>query len=50
MQVSEKHANFFVNVGNGTAKEALALIELVEREVFAKLNVKLTREFEFWSS
>jgi UDP-N-acetylmuramate dehydrogenase len=50
MQVSEKHANFFVNLGNGTANEALALVTLVEREVFAKFKVKLTREFEFWSS
>ena len=48
IQVSEKHANFFVNVGNGTAKDALALVELVEREVFARFGVRLTREFEIW--
>jgi len=48
IQVSEKHANFFVNVGGGTAKDALALVELVEREVAEKLGVKLTREFEVW--
>jgi len=46
--VSEKHANFFVNVGGGTAKDALALVELVEHEVFDKFGVKLTREFEIW--
>jgi UDP-N-acetylmuramate dehydrogenase len=50
IQVSEKHANFFVNLGGGTAKEALALVELVERKVFDTFEVKLTREFEFWSS
>jgi len=48
IQVSEKHANFFVNVGGGTAKDALSLVELVEREVHAKFGVTLTREFEVW--
>ncbi len=48
IQVSEKHANFFVNIGNGTANDALALVELVEHEVFEKFGVKLTREFEIW--
>jgi UDP-N-acetylmuramate dehydrogenase len=48
IEVSPKHANFFVNVGGGTAKDALALVELVEREVFEKFGVRLTREFEIW--
>ena len=48
IEVSEKHANFFVNVGGGSAKDALALVELVEHEVFDKFGVKLTREFEIW--
>jgi len=48
IQVSEKHANFFVNVGGGTAKDALALVTLVEGEVFEKFGVKLTPEFELW--
>jgi UDP-N-acetylmuramate dehydrogenase len=48
LQVSPKHANFFVNLGRGTAKDALALVERVEHEVFAKFGVKLTREFEIW--
>ena len=48
IQVSEKHANFFVNLGGGNAKDALALVELVEHEVFDKFGVKLTREFEVW--
>jgi UDP-N-acetylmuramate dehydrogenase len=48
LEVSEKHANFFVNVGGGTAKDALSLVEMVEREVLEKSGVKLTREFEVW--
>jgi UDP-N-acetylmuramate dehydrogenase len=48
LMVSEKHANFFVNLGEGTSKDALSLVEIVEREVFLKSGVKLTREFEVW--
>jgi UDP-N-acetylmuramate dehydrogenase len=48
IQVSPKHANFFVNLGGGTAADALALVERVEREVFARFSVRLVREFEIW--
>jgi len=48
IQVSEKHANFFVNLGGGTARDVLALVEQVERAVFEKFGVRLTREFEVW--
>jgi UDP-N-acetylmuramate dehydrogenase len=48
LQVSEKHANFFVNLGRGTSRDALALVELVEAEVLQKFGVRLTREFEIW--
>ena len=48
LQVSTKHANFFVNLGPGTAADALALVERVEREVQQKFGVQLIREFELW--
>ena len=48
VQVSPKHANFFVNLGGGTAADVLALVERVEREVETKLGVHLVREFELW--
>jgi UDP-N-acetylmuramate dehydrogenase len=48
MQVSPKHANFFVNVGRATAADALALVERVEAEVKARFGVRLVREFELW--
>lgn len=48
IQISDKHANFFVNVGSGTSKDVLALVELVEREVRTRFGVELTREFEIW--
>ena len=48
IEVSNKHANFFVNMGGGTAQDVLALVELAEREVLTKFGVRLTREFEIW--
>jgi UDP-N-acetylmuramate dehydrogenase len=48
VQVSPKHANFFVNVGHATAADALALVERVEHEVRARFGVELVREFELW--
>lgn len=48
IQVSPKHANFFVNLGSGTARDALALAEIVETEVARRFGVHLTREFELW--
>jgi UDP-N-acetylmuramate dehydrogenase len=48
MEVSHKHANFFVNLGGGTAEDALTLVEQAERRVFDTFGVTLTREFEVW--
>ncbi len=43
-QVSEKHANFIVNVGNASATDIERLIEHVEGSVEARTNVQLIRE------
>ncbi len=48
IQVSPKHANFFVNLGGGTAAEVLELVERVETEVERRFCVRLEREFEIW--
>jgi len=48
VQVSPKHANFFVNLGRATAADVLRAVEHVEREVEAKFGVRLVREFEVW--
>jgi len=48
IEVSRKHANFFVNTGGGTAADALALVETVETEVQRRFGVRLIREFELW--
>jgi len=43
-QVSEKHANFIVNLGGATAADIEAVIEKVEEVVEARTNVRLIRE------
>ena len=48
IQVSDKHANFFINLGSGTAADALSLVEHVERVVRETFGVELQREFELW--
>jgi UDP-N-acetylmuramate dehydrogenase len=48
LQVSPKHANFFVNLGQGTAAQAIELVETVEEKVRSVFGVRLTREFELW--
>jgi len=48
VEVSEKHANFFVNRGAATAADVLTLVERVEAEVERRFGVRLEREFELW--
>jgi UDP-N-acetylmuramate dehydrogenase len=43
-QVSEKHANFIVNLGQASATDIERLIEHVEDSVEARTNVRLIRE------
>jgi len=47
-QVSEKHANFIVNLGGAKAADIKALIDKVKKEVYEKLGVSLEEEVEFW--
>jgi UDP-N-acetylmuramate dehydrogenase len=48
VEVSTKHANFFVNVGAATARDVLTLVAEVERVVRERFGIKLQREFEVW--
>lgn len=45
-QISEKHANFIVNVDNAKASDVLALIELTRDEVKRKFNITLELEIK----
>ena len=48
IEISHKHANFFVNTGGGTAADVLRLVERVEAVVEERFGVRLVREFESW--
>jgi len=41
---SNKHANFLVNYGEGTFKDAISLINLAKKSIFEKFGVKLELE------
>jgi UDP-N-acetylmuramate dehydrogenase len=45
-QVSDKHANFIVNVGAATAKDVLALMEIVKQTVLDVHGVRLEPEIK----
>lgn len=42
--ISDKHANFILNRGNGKISDLLSLIEEVKREVKTKFNIELKEE------
>ena len=44
IEVSPVHANYLVNLGGGTAEDALALIELVRERVRQRLGIELEAE------
>ncbi|MEK6698749.1 MAG: UDP-N-acetylmuramate dehydrogenase [Nitrospirota bacterium] len=45
-QISEKHANFIVNLGSAKAADVLALMEMVKEKVLAVHNVRLEPEIK----
>lgn len=46
VEISQQHANFFINDGTGTARDYYDLIQLVRRTVLKKFNVQLDTEIE----
>ncbi|MBN2779839.1 MAG: UDP-N-acetylmuramate dehydrogenase [Alphaproteobacteria bacterium] len=47
VRVSEKHVNFFINDGTGTAADFEALLYFVQDKVFQSSGIKLTPEVQF---
>jgi len=43
-QISEKHCNFIVNLGNAKANDIYELIKMCEKEIYKKFGIKLERE------
>uniref|UniRef100_A0A7V5XFY7 UDP-N-acetylenolpyruvoylglucosamine reductase n=1 Tax=Thermodesulfobacterium geofontis TaxID=1295609 RepID=A0A7V5XFY7_9BACT len=46
-KISEKHANFIVNLGDAKASEILQLMKLAQEKVFLKFGIKLEPEVNF---
>jgi UDP-N-acetylmuramate dehydrogenase len=46
VKISEKHANFIVNLGSGRAKDVIRLINLAKKRVKNKFGVTLEEEIE----
>jgi UDP-N-acetylmuramate dehydrogenase len=43
-QISEKHANFIINLGDAKAEDVVKLIDLVKRTVYQNSGVMLELE------
>lgn len=46
-QISEKHANFFINTGDAVSNDFYELMQVAKESVFEKFGVWLTPEIEF---
>jgi UDP-N-acetylmuramate dehydrogenase len=42
--ISDRHANFIVNLGKATAEEVMNLMEMVERKIYEQQGISLERE------
>jgi len=47
VQISEKHANFIINLGQGQAADVRQLIEMAKKAVKDKFNVQLEEEIQY---
>jgi len=45
-QISEKHANFIINLGNARAEDVIRLIEIIQEKVLGEFGIKLEFEIE----
>ncbi len=43
-QISDRHANFIVNLGNATAKDVITLVNLIQSEIKSRYGVSLNLE------
>ena len=44
--ISDKHANFIVNLGDASSEDILYLIKLIKRKVIKKFNIELELEIK----
>jgi UDP-N-acetylmuramate dehydrogenase len=48
VEVSQRHANFFIAHPGATAREVLQLIDLVRNRVAERMGVELETQIEIW--
>lgn len=46
VHISEKHANFFINDDNATAKDIVNLLDFVSQQIYDEFNIELEPEVE----
>jgi UDP-N-acetylmuramate dehydrogenase len=46
VQISEQHANFFINLGEARAADVWSLLQVAKREVAEKFGIELEEEIE----
>jgi len=46
--VSKKHANFFINLGGGSAEEFICLMDIVKERVYMEFGIRLEPEVCIW--
>lgn len=47
IKISERHSNFMINLGGGTADQVMQLISLVKQQVRDKLGIQLHEEIQY---
>jgi len=47
VEISKKHANFIINLGDGKAEDVLKLIDLMKKQVKDKFNIQLEEEIQY---
>lgn len=48
IEISNKHANFFINLGGGRFDDFIRLMEIVQKKVYQKFGIKLKPEVKIW--
>lgn len=47
VEISKKHANFIINLGNGKAKDVIKLIKIIKEKVKEKFGIILEEEIQY---
>jgi len=48
IEVSKKHANFFINLGGGIFDDFVCLMDIVQKRVYQKFRIELRPEVNIW--